>query len=289
MNAPSNMDKYFFNIHRFPWWCHKEYKDTLTTFSNISKSISKLTRAIALLEDHATKGTVPKSLNVNIKAQVEKSYQAQVDREVKDAAAIFQKTVLTSIISARKKELEDKNKARDDVVKKFLNDFLTKLTDMRSQNIIRTPDSDLKESYKNCEVSFLETCQEIEDDARIEEYLAFQRKQEAMQKAQATREEARLNQVLEDPTTKALQERLDALEKRVQQVAKPPPKPGKNKVQYNPQTPKTRGPKGKGLPKKPAGGPKNDAGKGNPKRPPPSIPSTRPSASKKTAFRKKQN
>lgn len=149
-----------------------------------------------LLEDYATKETVPNSLNISIEAEFEKTFQAQVDRGAQDAASIFQKAVLASIIAVWKKELDDKNKARDDVVENLLNYLLTKLTNMRTKNIVHTPGSNLSESYYSCEQSFVEICQEVEDDARIEEYFEFQQKQESMEKAQEAREEARFNQVL---------------------------------------------------------------------------------------------
>lgn len=281
------MEKYFFDLNYIPEWARKSYKDALTTYSNITKNIVKLARAISVMENHATAGTVPKSLNVNIKAQVEKSHQAQVDLEVEEAKKVFQKTILASIIAARRREIEDKKKARDEALTQFQETFLTNLTDLKSNGIIATPEDELRKMFDNIVKYLHQTAELIEEDLRTEEFFAFKQKEESMRKADAARQEVRLNQVLEDPGTKALKDRLDTLEKRIQHIGKQE-KPGPKKPAPGPKAPQ-RNPKGKGPSQKKGDGPKKGPGKGNKKVQPSSTPTMTRSASKKAVSRKKHN
>lgn len=281
------MEQYLFDLEYFPSWTHKSYKSTLQSFWNLTKAITKLRRAITLLEDHSQLGTVPKSLNINIKAQVEKSYQSEVDKEVEEAAKVFQAAVLSSILKARRKELEDKIQARENGVKTFLEEFYTNYTELKNNNIVHDSEEEIKERCERLKNYTVETFQKAEDHIRLEEHFAFKEKQESMRKAQENREEERLNQVLEDPATKALQARLEALEKQVQKVGKIP-KATKTSVAKNSSNNK-KNPKGKGPPQKQGGGPQKDPEKGNKKPRHASTPTTRPSGSKKKDSQKKQN
>lgn len=282
------MEKYFFDLEYIPSWAHKNYKDSLTTYNNITKCIVRLARAISVMENHIAAGTVPKSLNINVKAQVEKAHQSQVDQEVEEAKKVFQNTVLVSIINARKREAEDKKKARDEALKQFQEFFLTNLTELRTNNIITDSEDDLRKKYDTIISYQEETAQLIERNLRTEEHFAHKQKEEAMKKVDAARQEAQLNQVLEDSETKALKQRIDSLEKRMQQVGKPG-KAGPNKPAGGATNPPKTHPKGKGPPQKRSGGPKKGPGKGNKDPKPNSTPITTRSASKKAISRKKHN
>lgn len=287
------MERLDLDLDYMPEWFHPDYKQAVKQVTNITKAMVKLYRAISLLEDHETKGTVPKSLNVNIKAQVEKSCQAQVDQEVGQAAKIFQTSVLASIIKARRKEMVDKKKALEEIQKNLQKKFIEIITDLRNNTIISLTDDEIRTKYKRVCDMFHQRMDLIEKDLRLDEYFEFKKKQVSIAASKAAREEARINQELEDPKVKKLQDRITALEKQLVSISRTskPASLKKQPINKAQQAPKKapKGPKGKGpLPKR-GGGPKNGPGKGDQKPQLSSTPLINRSVSNKQGFRKKQN
>lgn len=270
-----------------PVWAVADYNKSFLKMTNLTKTWVRLDRAIHELETHENENTIPPSLKVNTRVQVEKSNQAEVDIVLAEATKVFQTTLLMKIIQVRKRELKEKEDLVIKLKAEMLKRILEGLTDLHNEGITTNTEEEIREEYEQCVMELDEDFHLMSTKIRTEEFFAMKKKLESTQAAAAVREEARLNQDLLDPAIKAMQTRVQTLEKKLEKAKKPkePPTSGKKAASKPKPAPKGKGP----PPSKKGGGPKTGQGSGSHKPRHPSGPSTHPSDSRKNASRKKRN
>lgn len=263
-----------------PDWAYGKWAETRQSIKNVSKSIVKVNRAVITLKNHKTVGTYPNSIAVTIKVQVDKEHQNTMNQKVKDATTAFQNTILDAMIESRSQELEDRKKDLDDIKSKFLDFFSRTLRDLREQGIVEKNDEECRILTAEVKDTTNHTAQKIGKELQLQDYFIDKEKQEKREARQAVVEERRVNETLTDPAVKELQDKVNSLEKKIQDSKEKP----KAKNAAKPKAAAKKGknaPKGKGPPQARANGSKKGQGKGNQKPKPRSTGSTNPSGSKK--------
>lgn len=273
-------------LTKLPTWAESTWQSTIQSITNLTKSIIKVNRAVTNLENHATMGTYPNSITINVKIQVEKENQPHMDEIIKNANELWQKTILGELIMTRKKEAADKKQALAKIKADFLKYFMNNLTDLKTNNLINSGENELRAWYGNIERSLQIKAIDIERELRVEEHFANKKKLEDQEARRAARQEERINQELLDPAMKTMQSRVESLEAQLKKAtaASSSTKPtSKNKETQPAKKPKTKNPKGKGpsQPNRPDGPGKQGRGKGNRKPKQNSTPSIAQSGSRK--------
>lgn len=254
-----------------PDWMKAEWKKELHTHQALTISTIKLNRVISDLENHNTLNTVPKSIQLPMNIRVGQAQQGETEAKVKEAIEICEKTILKSVIKARKDELNLKKQDAERNRTSFIRIIADRYTDLYSNNIISLTEEEIRTQIANVthEIDIIRKV--IEEQEGTKEYLERKKKVEADQKRQAAREEQRINETLSDPGIKELQDRIKKLEADSKKASNTPAKQGPKKNQK----------KGPGPSKKQGGGPKKGQEKGKQQQANRSTPSISRSGSKK--------
>lgn len=254
-----------------PDWMKAEWKKELHTHQALTISTIKLNRVISDLENHNTLNTVPKSIQLPMNIRVGQAQQGETEAKVKEAIEICEKTILKSVIKARKDELNLKKQDAERNRTSFIRIIADRYTDLYSNNIISLTEEEIRTQIANVthEIDIIRKV--IEEQEGTKEYLERKKKVEADQKRQAAREEQRINETLSDPGIKELQDRIKKLEADSKKANNTPAKQGPKKNQK----------KGPGPSKKQGGGPKKGQEKGKQQQANRSTPSISRSGSKK--------
>lgn len=270
-----------------PAWANAKWLKTKTAISNVSKSVVKANRAMVNLENHKVQGTFPNSFAVNVKVQVDKAHQSQMDEILDKATEEFQKTLLDGLIEARKKERADRNSDLQDVKTELIFYFADNLTDLRSIGVVKKTEQECKMWIEDVSDLLDLYAEATGREIQLEDHFEAKKKAEEIEARKAAREEQRINQTLVDPAIQALQKQVNSLESKLKKSAASssttkkaePPKQQQAKGKKVKQHPKGQGPS---KPKTSNGGPQNQGqGNGNRKQSRRSTPSIARSGSKK--------
>lgn len=203
-------------------WAVKKYKEIEETSYQMIQQIVKLEFNIANLENMLQKEECPRSLKVNVKINVCKNQQANMDAIVQELAKNFEQNALKALIEERKKELINRKQEVDQKCleyETFLKETFLQLK--RNRIPIRLEDSAINPTIHN-NIRILKA--RTKDLLDLYKRRYFFRKQEAEKKLQqrkAKELEKQINQELEDPKIAEMKRKLEALTRTVKSLTIP--------------------------------------------------------------------
>lgn len=208
-----------------PTWIQGKLKTTVIELNKLENKVFNLEIALNALREHAAEGTVPRSLNVSMSVMVNNRQQAAMDKVVEEATFAFQKTLLNGIITARTQELHEQVAEITRLKNSFLSMMDDTLDQMIQNDIVKADQMERTSITNTIQNVFEMITEQDRQEIRTREFLKFQSKKDAEQKRNIERQERRVNETLEDDTTKRLKSRLEKVEKEIKSLTKPTRKP----------------------------------------------------------------
>jgi hypothetical protein len=199
-----------------PEWVRRIDNGALQKLALAQQVCNKKEDLLRQLEGHMDAGTTPTFLKVQVTPTVHQAHQATLDEKVKQAAKVFEQTILREIVSIRKEEVAEAQAGTNRCVTERHQQVDLTVNQLRLEDLGPT-----QNAVNNWQLQFINNAEAIVKHEKTKHFHQRRALQEKRLAAATSRAEQNLNRELQDPVLQNLQQQVEKLTKLIEKQNKP--------------------------------------------------------------------